>query len=257
MLTALLVIAILVLLIVSHELGHFIAAKIFDVRVDEFGIGYPPRAFLFGKIGDTEYTFNWIPFGGFVRLFGEDGEAAKERGSFAHADKWKQALILVAGVFANALVAWMLFTLALNVGVPRIIDTPQQGQTVKLFVSDVVPGSPAAAGGLIAGDEITAVTSASGEKTKTLSPDGIVDFVSIRGGQSLSVTYVRAHKENAVVMRPANSVVPGAEGRPALGIGLVFVSDESLGIFNAMYQGFLTMLNAFYNRRGKIDSVLS
>ena len=132
-----------------------------------------------------------------------------------------QALILVAGVFANALVAWMLFTLALNVGVPRIIDTPQQGQTVKLFVSDVVPGSPAAAGGLIAGDEITAVTSASGEKTKTLSPDGIVDFVSIRGGQSLSVTYVRAHKENAVVMRPANSVVPGAEGRPALFIQII------------------------------------
>src|SRR3989338_8617829 len=164
MITALLVIAILVLLIVSHELGHFIAAKIFKVRVDEFGIGYPPRAFLFGRIGDTEYTFNWIPFGGFVRLFGEDGAWAKENGSFAHADAWKQAVILIAGVAANALVAWMLFATALYIGVPRIIDTPQMGQVVKLVISDVVAGSPADVGGLIAGDEITAFIDTNGEQ---------------------------------------------------------------------------------------------
>ena len=70
--TALLVIAILVFLIVVHELGHFIAAKLFGVKVEEFGVGYPPRAFLFGRFGGTEYTLNWIPFGGFVRLFGEE-----------------------------------------------------------------------------------------------------------------------------------------------------------------------------------------
>src|SRR4051812_20042956 len=124
----LLVLAILVFLIVAHEFGHFIVAKLFKVRVDEFGIGYPPRAYLLGKIGDTEYTLNWIPFGGFVRLFGE--EDTRGKGSLADAARWKQALILFAGVFANALVAYLLFAVAFTQGVPRIVDAPTQGEKV-------------------------------------------------------------------------------------------------------------------------------
>ena len=76
--TALLVIIIFVALIVVHELGHFVVAKLTRVRVEEFGIGYPPRALSLGTWGGTEYTINWLPFGGFVRLFGED--EAPERG---------------------------------------------------------------------------------------------------------------------------------------------------------------------------------
>lgn len=73
--TILLVVGIFVALIVVHELGHFLVAKLFGVRVDEFGLGYPPRAFTFGKWGGTEYTLNWIPFGGFVKLFGKKRSA--------------------------------------------------------------------------------------------------------------------------------------------------------------------------------------
>ena len=94
MLTILLVIVILVVLIVAHELGHFIAAKLFHVRVEEFGVGYPPRAFLLGKFGETEYTLNWIPFGGFVRLYGEDEEVQHGKGSFVESARWKQAMCL-------------------------------------------------------------------------------------------------------------------------------------------------------------------
>src|SRR3990167_2186927 len=103
MLTALLVIAILVFLIVVHELGHFVVAKLFRVRVEEFGIGYPPRAMTLGRIGETEYTLNWIPFGGFVRLFGDVGEEERGRGSFVDAHRGVQALVLIAGVAANAI----------------------------------------------------------------------------------------------------------------------------------------------------------
>src|SRR3984957_20310006 len=124
--TILLVIIILVFLIIVHELGHFIAAKIFGVKVQEFGIGYPPRAFLFGTIGETEYTLNWIPFGGFVRLFGEQEDAQEHgRGSFVDAPRWKQAIILVAGVMMNAITAWALFSIALGIGVPQIVDQLQ------------------------------------------------------------------------------------------------------------------------------------
>src|SRR5437762_3571434 len=106
--TILLVLGILVFLIVAHELGHFLSAKIFRVKVDEFGVGYPPRAFSLGTWGGTEYTINWLPFGGFVRLFGEHGETM-QKGSFAGAPKYAQAIILIAGVTANALMAWILF----------------------------------------------------------------------------------------------------------------------------------------------------
>ncbi|MDZ4227199.1 MAG: site-2 protease family protein, partial [Patescibacteria group bacterium] len=119
MLTALLVIGILVLLIVVHELGHFVAAKLSGVKVEEFGVGYPPRAFTLGKFGGTEYTLNWIPFGGFVRLFGDAGEGEHGRGSLVDAPRWKQALILVAGVAMNALTAWILFAVAFHIGVPQ------------------------------------------------------------------------------------------------------------------------------------------
>src|SRR3569832_2217708 len=108
--TAFLVIAILVLLIVVHELGHFIAAKIFGVKVIEFGIGYPPRALTFGIWGGTEYTLNWIPFGGFVRLFGDDDDGRHGKGTFIDAPRWRQAVILVAGVTMNLIAAWALFT---------------------------------------------------------------------------------------------------------------------------------------------------
>ncbi len=224
MITALLVIAILVVLIIVHEFGHFVAAKIFGVRVEEFGVGYPPRAFTFGKVGDTEYTLNWIPFGGFVRLFGDEGEAERGRGSLVDSPRWKQAVILVAGVAMNAAGAWALFAVALHIGVPTAVDSVPAGQHARLLISDVVAGSPAAAAGLEAGDEITGVADAKGTRIiDTLSPDTVVAFVSARGGKPVTVSFIHQGKEESATVTPANAVVPGAAGRPALGIALSLV----------------------------------
>ncbi len=166
----LLVIAILVVLIVTHEFGHFIAAKAFGVRVEEFGVGYPPRALLFGKAGDTEYTLNWIPFGGFVRLYGEDDTGAHGRGSLLNAARWKQAVILAAGVFMNALVAIILFAAALYVGIPHAIQAPAPGETTHLIISEVVSGSPAEGAGLSSHDEITSIVDKNGNVASPLTP---------------------------------------------------------------------------------------
>lgn len=258
--TVLLVIAILVFLIVAHEFGHFIAAKIFRVRVEEFGIGYPPRAFFFGKLGDTEYTLNWIPFGGFVRLFGEDGVSRANSGAknaFANAAKWKQAIILVAGVAANAIVAWMLFATALHVGVPRVVEASDlaAGQKAQLEISDVVPASPADQAGLIPGDEVTSVEDEAGQSAP-LTPDGVLSFVKTRGGQNIHVSYVRDTKENSVIVRPANAVVPGEAGRPAIGIGLVLVSDESMPLPQALLQAFTVTWNAFGYIAGSLWTIV-
>ncbi len=239
----LLVLAILVFLIVAHEFGHFIFAKLFKVRVDEFGIGYPPRAFLLGKWGDTEYTLNWIPFGGFVRLYGEEHTHGK--GSLIDAARWKQALILVAGVAANALVAYILFAVAFTQGVPRIVDVPLPGEETHLLISNVVSGSPAEAGGLLAGDEITRVEDSKGEAPATLLPEAVTTFVRERGGETVMITYLRAGTTTSVAMHPANAIVPGEAGRAALGIGLVTVSNEPLSIIDSLHAAAITTVNAF------------
>src|SRR3989344_9362089 len=162
--TILLVIAILVFLIVVHELGHFLVAKFFRVRVEEFGIGYPPRAFSFGTWGGTEYTLNWIPFGGFVRLFGDVGEGQHGERSFVDKSRGVQAIILMAGVLMNVIVAWVLFSSAFYVGVPRVVESAASDASAWLLVAEVLPGSPASAAGIAPGDRLVRLVGSGGEE---------------------------------------------------------------------------------------------
>lgn len=242
MVTAILVIAILVSLIVVHELGHFIAAKLFRIRVEEFGIGYPPRAFLLGKIRETEYTLNWIPFGGFVRLFGEDDQRAHGRGSLIDAPRWKQAIILVAGVTMNAIAAFMLFVGAYSVGILHPVEEPGPG--VRLVVSDIVAGSPAHVAGVQLGDELVALEDASGTEAE-LTPSGVMAFVSERAGEELSLTYAQAGTTTTATVRPAHAVVAEEAGRPAIGIGLVLVTTEALPLSEAFVEGYYHTIGMF------------
>jgi regulator of sigma E protease len=243
--TALLVIAILVLLIVVHELGHFIAAKISRVKVQEFGVGYPPRAFTFGKLGDTEYTFNWIPFGGFVRLFGDEGEEEHGRGSLVDSPRWKQALILVAGVAMNAIAAWGLFAIALHLGVPHVVESPREGETTRVLVSDVVAGSPAEVAGIAAGDEITDIADADGIHAIPATPDSFVAFVRAHAGKSLVVSYKHKGIEDQTTMIPAQGVLSKAAGQPALGVALALVANRSLPWKIAAREALSQTVNGF------------
>ncbi len=239
--TILIVIVILVFLILVHELGHFVAAKLFGVRVDEFGIGFPPRALLFGKLGDTEYTLNWIPFGGFVRLYGEEEDSGdRGPGSFVSSPKWKQAIVLIAGVFMNATAAYALFAVALGTGVPSIVDQMQPGQPAQLLVSDVLPGSPADAAGIAAGDQIIAVQDPQGDTPSALTPDSMVAFVSAHGGQALAIEYVHGVATSTATVIPANGVNTQNAAQPAIGVGLVLVANVALSPLAAMQQAIYT-----------------
>ncbi|MBI2610496.1 site-2 protease family protein [Candidatus Kaiserbacteria bacterium] len=244
MITALLVIGILVFLIVVHELGHFIAAKIVRVKVEEFGIGYPPRAFTIGRLGSTEYTLNWIPFGGFVRLYGDVGEGEHGAGSLVDANRAVQAIILIAGVVMNALAAWGLFVAALHVGVPRVVDVPPEGEVVRLMIANVVPGSPADAAGVSPGDEILGLEDEDTVLT-VLTPEAFSDFVRAHGGEKVSLTYVHAGKTQTTDIIPAHAVVPEAAGTPALGVGIVLVSSQPLSWSDAAVEAFTTTRGAF------------
>ncbi len=159
--TILLFFGVLFVLILVHEWGHFITAKKTGMRVDEFGIGFPPK--LFGvKRGETEYTMNLLPIGGFVRIFGEDAAGAAESADYARSfiarPKWAQAIVLVAGVTMNVLFAWFLFAIVLMVGLPTAVDEATATPEARLVVASVLPGSPADLAGVPAGAVVTSLS---------------------------------------------------------------------------------------------------
>lgn len=139
------IIPVLLLLVLAHEFGHFITARLFGVRVKEFAFGFPPRIGAV-RVGETDYALNAIPLGGYVRMEGEDGEISSPA-SFAAQARWKRAIILCAGAAMNVLIVPLLMTTVALVGEPTL-----NGVTIQ----QVQSGSPAAAAGLVANDIILA-----------------------------------------------------------------------------------------------------
>lgn len=147
--TVLAFVVIFSLVVFVHELGHFLVAKLAGARVEEFGLGYPPRLFRIAKRGDTEYTVNAIPIGGFVRVTGD--EDAEDPRSMARRSPWVRGAFLIAGPAMNMLLAALLFGISYMLGVLTPVEGPGVG------VYDVVPNSPAARAELQVGDTILAI----------------------------------------------------------------------------------------------------
>ncbi len=187
------------LLVFVHEGGHFIFAKLFGVKVEEFGFGYPPR--LWGKkIKGTLYSINLIPFGGFARLKGEEGEVSgvSDADSFAVQSAWKRALVISGGVLGNFILAWILLTLLFTFGNPTLAD--------KVRVDLVNADSPAAQVGIKAGDYIL---SFEGEEVETA--DELVSLIVENKGK-LSVLEVERGGEIQQVSAVPRADPPEGEG---------------------------------------------
>ncbi|MBI3335669.1 MAG: RIP metalloprotease RseP [Candidatus Portnoybacteria bacterium] len=159
--TILIFIAILVILVLVHEFGHFLAAKLFGIKVLEFGIGFPPKLASIKK-GDTEYSLNLLPLGGFVRIFGEEGEEKTNPRSYASRPAYQRALIVANGVFFNIVFAFFIFWLGFSIGFPMALgEDVGKGEVIQQGVQilDVVKESPAKEAGLMRGDSIVKVQS--------------------------------------------------------------------------------------------------
>lgn len=155
-LTIIIFLLTLLVLVVSHEFGHFIVAKKFGIKVLEFGFGLPPKIFS-KKWGETIISFNLLPIGGFVRLLGEDEVDQKvldNARSFAHKSVLQRIGVVIAGVTMNLLLAWVLFYIVLIAQDFRIFY-PTTDQAV--VVSEVEQGSPAQQSGIKPGDRILAI----------------------------------------------------------------------------------------------------
>ncbi len=236
----LLFIIILALLILVHEFGHFIVAKRAGIRVDEFGVGFPPK--LYGKkFGETEYTINALPLGGFVKIFGENPDEENTNGpdrarSFVHKPKIIQAAVLAAGVFFNLLLAWFLISFGFMIGLPASVESAFPGQTISdstLVVTEVLKESPAEKAGIMYGDKISSLSSGQSFLTE-MTPEGFQSFVASHPAEEIQVHLVRKGEEKIIAVTPASGVL---EGKPAVGIAMDMIGVVRLPWYSALIWG--------------------
>jgi regulator of sigma E protease len=231
-------IIILAVLVFVHELGHFLVAKAAGIRVDEFAIGFPPKIFSV-KRGETTYALNAVPFGGYVKIFGEDYESEKdpavprEPRSFANKPKSIQALVLVAGILFNIIFAWILLSIGFMVGMPVAKDyNPALVQNPSTTVILVQKNSPAEEAGLKVGDKVLSLSS--GNTTiENPSTSELQQFTSTHENQPVSITYERAAEKNTILVTP--TVRSG--DKATIGVAMDSVGILKLSFFKAFWQG--------------------
>jgi regulator of sigma E protease len=199
---------LILLLVVAHEAGHFFAARRSGVEVEEFGVGFPPRAKVLTKKNGTEYTLNWLPLGGFVKLKGEH-DADTTPGSFGAATLRDKVKIMVAGVAVNFLIAYVLFSIIALIGMPQLVENQysiSSNENItrqEVLAGFIEPESPADKAGLEPNDTIISITEAGdcsdckqfvltesqqlGEATKTLAGSE-VQLEVVRRGENLQLS---------------------------------------------------------------------
>lgn len=190
------VVLIFSVLVLAHEYGHYKTALRQGVEVEEFGIGFPPKIYGYKK-GKTLYSINALPIGGFVRLKGEDGQDTS-KGSFAAAGFRSQSKIIMAGVAVNFVIAYILFTILLAVGMPPMgLQMPSVGplqpQTVttqKLTVFSLSSSGAAATAGIKQGDELVAING-----TTLTGNDQLRTLTKTNAGQTITLTYIHNGQE--------------------------------------------------------------
>lgn len=207
---------VLLVLVLAHEWGHYIVARLCGVRVDEFGFGFPPRIKKLWHRRGTDFTLNWIPLGGFVRLKGEDGHHREDTDSFAHKSAWQRFAILCAGVFMNVIVGYTLYVAVFVVGA----DMPRMGvergaivSNERLVVGRVLKNSPAAEAGIRSGDVITAVNATIG------NAEEIRNMIRSQKGKSVTLSTTRGQQKFSFEITPTD-LNAGVVGTSIVGIGV-------------------------------------
>lgn len=264
MMTLIVFLLVLSVLVLVHEFGHFFVARRFKIRIEEFGLGFPPRAIgcyknKFGKRvkvkgtrsfeslesskdekkhpkkGSTIYSLNWLPLGGFVKIKGQDGDNAEDSDSFASKPIYQRALVLVAGVVMNVILAWFLFSFGYMVGLPQTTDDLGKNARISeqsVLVADVLEDSAAFKAGLESGDTILEIE---GEKIETEKE--LQDIISKRAEAETNILISRNGEELSIVASPEK-----AGDRGVLGISIFSAGKVSYPFFSAFIEGAKTTI---------------
>lgn len=218
LLTIIIFVAILVILILIHEFGHFIIAKLNGVQVEEFAFGFPPRLFSI-KRGGTRYSFNLIPLGGYVNLLGES-EEVKKPGSYYSKKVWQKILIVGTGVVMNFLLAIIVLAIGFTIGMTPLVSDPATlgGQkTSQVMVIQVMPDSPAAKIGLETGNILNGFS----------SPEDLQQFTRSHSGQQVELSIQRNNSQEKRQVTLTNGEAP-------LGVGVVSITKVKQPFFQAI-----------------------
>lgn len=222
LLTLIVFLIVLSVLILVHELGHFLIAKRVGIKVEEFGFGYPPRLFS-KRIGETIYSVNLLPFGGFVRLHGEElTEKTEAKNAFWAKSKKARAAVICAGVIANFLLAVVVFSIVYSfMGIPTRTD--------HIKIVGLLPDSPAEEAGLEEGDSILAVD---GQALKEI--DVFIDTVEEKKGEPLALTIGREGEELLFFLVPRPSP---PEGEGPLGVVVTNMEIKHFPFWQMPFRG--------------------
>lgn len=228
----------IVILIILHELGHFVTAKKFNLKVEEFGVGFPPRV-TGKKIGETLYSLNWLPLGGFVKISGEGEEREslealpeeEKKRLFAFQKPWKKALVVSAGVIVNFVSGWLILFAVFLIGTPR-----------GLIINTVQPNSPAAISGIQANDLVlgfgTPLALINERKDASSNEDlraEFINFINTHEEQTIELL-VRSDEKERVVSVDLKKATE--EGRGVLGVQFTEVGIQQQSFFEALKKSF-------------------
>lgn len=256
MITALIFILVLSVLVFVHELGHFWTARKLGVKAEEFGFGFPPRAFGFYKDkqgkwrhfwgnrsldelpldqepAGTVYSLNWLPIGGFVRIKGENGEGKQDPDSFAAKSLGRRALILAAGVIMNIVLAFVLLSFGYMLGLPQSLDEAGPSARItqaEVWVMEALPESPAATAGLEPGDVIMAVN---GQPVS--SNESLQALVAENNGVATDFLVKSKDGEKHLEITPE---IIASTGKPGIGVSIYASGTVRYPFFLAIWEGF-------------------
>lgn len=234
---------VLAALVFVHELGHFLAAKKSGIRVDEFGLGFPPRI-VGKKVGETIYSLNAIPFGGFVKIFGENPNEESISGadssrSLVKKSKPIQVMVLIAGIVFNFLFAWILISISFMSGVAASSEDYAQYasriQNERVMITSISLESPADKAGLKPGDVIKKI--AFDNETYSapqLSIQNVQNVIDESKGGDITLVYDRGGEEAAANLHAQKGIV---ENKYAIGIAMDKAGTLSLPVHLAFFEG--------------------
>ena len=241
--TIIIFLLVLLVCVIAHEWGHFFAARKSGMLVEEFGFGIPPRLWA-KKKGETLYSINALPIGGFVKIAGENGLDAgvPDHRQFDTKPWYLKAFVLVAGVVMNMLLALVLFASAYMLGMPTA--TPDGTPTIVT----VAPNSPAQHAGLLVGDTVERIT-INGDEVQAFTTDELRPLVR-DGANEVKILYMRDGSSAEAVLIPE-----GDEGTRMIGVGIEPIGIAKLSFFQAIraaWQQSWSLVGAIWQTLGNL-----